>query len=100
MTRADTGGTWEIAFNATDQVFDQITEMITTYEGLTDGKRMWFEVWSPYLEKAFFVVAQPPKNIPMPEVGQNELQTISLELSVEEYKGLDTAIKPEPSPVG
>lgn len=55
---------------------------------------MWFEVWSPYLTKAFFIVAEPPKEIPMSEMAQNELQTIEMPLTINEYKGMDTAIEP------
>lgn len=92
--RQDTGGTWEVTFNISDEVITILETMITAYEGLSDGKKMWFEVWSPYLTKAFFVVAQPPKHIPLPEEAQNELQTIALTMTIEEYKGMDTAIKP------
>ena len=92
--RQDTGGTWAVTFNLSDDVVDQLEAMITAYTGLTDGKRMWFEVWSPYLTKAFFIVAQPPKHIPLPDEGQNELQTVELSFTIEEYKGLDTAIEP------
>ena len=92
--RQDTGGTWSVTFNLSNEVVDQLETMMTAYASLTDGKKMWFEVWSPYLEKAFFVVAQAPKNIPMPEVGQNDLQTAELTLTIEEYNGMDTAIEP------
>ena len=92
--RQDTGGTWTVTFNLSDEVIDQIESMIGAYKALTDGKKMWFEVWSPYLTKAFFVVAQPPVHIPMPEEAQNELQTVELTFTIEEYKGMDTAIEP------
>ena len=92
--RADTGGTWSVTFNLTDEVIEQLEAMIGAYEALTGGARMWFEVWSPYLTKAFYVIAQPPKHIPMPEESQNELQTVEMSFTIEEYKGLDEAIKP------
>lgn len=92
--RQDTGGTWSVTFNISDEVIEQLETMIAAYTALTGGKRMWFEVWSPYLAKAFFVVAQPPKHIPMPEESQNELQTVEMTFTIEEYKGMDTAIKP------
>lgn len=92
--RQDTGGTWPVTFNISDEVIEQLETMIAAYTALTGGKRMWFEVWSPYLAKAFFVVAQPPKHIPMPEESQNELQTVEMTFTIEEYKGMDTAIKP------
>lgn len=92
--RQDTGGTWSVTFNLSDEVIEQLETMISTYTALEGGKKMWFEVWSPYLTKAFFVVAQPPKHIPMPEEAQNELQTVEMTFTIEEYKGMDTAIKP------
>lgn len=92
--RQDTGGTWNVTFNITDEVIGQLETMISAYNAMESGKKMWYEVWSPFIEKAFYVVAQPPKHIPMPEIGQNELETVELGLTIEEYKGLDTAIEP------
>jgi hypothetical protein len=37
-------------------------------------------------------VAQPPEQIPQPEIGQNELLTVEMNLTIEEYKGMDTAV--------
>ena len=71
--------------------------MITAYnagQAETTPLNTWFEVWSPNQDKAFFVVAQPPQKLPMPEFGQNELQTIELTFVIQEYKGQDTAIEP------
>lgn len=95
--RQDTGGTWTVTFNLSDEVITQLEAMIEDYGELTGGKKMWFEVWSPYLTKAFFIIAQPPKHIPLPEESQNELQTVELTFTIEEYKGMDTAIKPTES---
>lgn len=93
--RENTGGSWEVGFNLTDEVVTQLETMIEAYTGKGNTQRMFFEVWSPYLTKAFYIVAQPPLHIPLPEIGQNELETVSLTLQIEEYIGLDTAIKPE-----
>ena len=41
---------------------------------------------------SFFVVAQPPTAIPQPELSQNALLTIEMNLTVEEYKGMDTSV--------
>lgn len=90
--RADTGGTWTVTVNYTDETAKEWEDLITAYKALTGGKRMWFEVVSKDLAKGFFVVAQPPENIPMPEIGQNELLTVEMNLTIEEYKGTDTKI--------
>lgn len=93
--RQDTGGTWNLTFNMSDEVVSELDTMIKAYEAVkgTD-KKMWFVIWSPFLAKSFYVVAQPPLHIPVPELSQNELQTVELTLTIEEYKGMDTAIEP------
>lgn len=93
--RQDTGGTWSVTFNLTDDVRAQLEGMIS--ESLTaknSSLSTWFEVWHPEMDKGFFVVAEPPKFLPMPEFGQNELQTIELTFTINDYKGQDTAIEP------
>lgn len=93
--RQDTGGTWEVTYNISDEVVTQLNTMIEAYKTMTGDKKMWFEVWSPYMEKAFFVIAQVPETIGMPEVSQNALQTVTMTYTIEEYKGLDEAIEPK-----
>ena len=56
------------------------------------GLRVWFETIIPGFDKAFFVVAQPPQAIPQPEIGQNDLLTIELSLTIEDFKGMDTKV--------
>lgn len=95
--RQDTGGTWTVTFNLTAEVVTQLEAMISAYstgQSQSTPLNTWFEVWSPNQTKAFFVVAQPPLVLPMPEFGQNELQTIDLTFVIQEYKGMDTAIEP------
>ena len=90
--RADTGGSFAITVNFTSETVAEWTALITAYKALTGGKRMWFETVIPGEEKSFFVVAQPPEQIPQPEIGQNELLTIEMNLTIEEYKGLDSTV--------
>ena len=93
--RSDTGGTWNVTFNFTNDVETEIETMMTVYTtAKADGKSVWFEVWHPQLTKAFFVVAEPPATIPLPEVGQNDLLTVEINFTIVDYKGLDTAIEP------
>ena len=96
--RQDPGGTWSVTFNTTDEVVAQLEAMIAAYNaGQAEATPLntWFEVWAPNTTKAFFVVAQPPQKLPMPEFGQNALQTIELQFTIVEYKGQDTAIEPQ-----
>lgn len=93
--RQDTGGTWEVTFNITDVVETQLNAMIAAANaGKETGKQTWFVVWAPSLAKSFYVVAEPPQHIPMPELGQNELATVALTFTINEYKGMLTAIEP------
>lgn len=98
--RQDTGGTFDVTFNISDDVVTQLEAMITAYKGMENTGKMWFTVWSPYLTKAFYIIAQPPQNIPMPEMAQNGLMTVAMPLTIEEYKGLDVAIKPTATGAG
>lgn len=90
--RADTGGTWELTFNLTDEVQDILEGMLTAYEGKSNTDALWLEVICPDLTDGFFVKAQPPAKIPMPEMGQNALLTVTISFAIEEYVGLDTKV--------
>ena len=93
--RQDTGGEWTFSFNLTNETEPVYQKMLDdAAAGLTENKRTWFTVWSPYLEKAFFIVAQPGGHIPMPSIDQNALLVAELSLAIDEYKGLLTATKP------
>ena len=92
--RADTGGTFPITVNMTPETITEWQALITAYKGRTEGIRMWFDIYFPQLNKSFFIVAQPPAQIPMPEVNQNELATMEMNLIIEEYIGVDAAIVP------
>lgn len=95
--RQDTGGSWSVTFNLTSETTTQLETMIEAYntgKSQSTPLRTWFEVWHPQMSKGFFVVAQPPQYLPMPEFSQNGLQTIEVTLTIEEYKGQDTAIEP------
>lgn len=91
--RADTGGQWEVTINFTDETATEWDTLISAYNtAQASGKNLWFEVILPNQSDAFFVVAQPPQQLPMPEIGQNELLTVAISLTVVEYKGWDTKV--------
>lgn len=90
--RADTGGSFAVTVNFTSDTVKEWKDLITAYKALSDGKRMWFETIIPGVTNSFFVIAQPPEEIPQPEIGQNELLTVEMNLTIEEYKGLDTSV--------
>lgn len=91
--RADTGGSFAVTVNFTSDTVKEWQDLITAYKALSGGKRMWFETIIPGITNSFFVIAQPPEEIPQPEIGQNELLTVEMNLTIEEYKGLDTSVE-------
>lgn len=91
--RADTGGSFPVTINATPETITEWEAVIGAYKTASAaGKRMWFETIIPGFDEAFFAVAQPPTAIPQPEIGQNELLTIEMGLTIEEYLGMDAKV--------
>ena len=93
----DSGGEWTVTFNFTPEVQAQLEGMISDYntgKAQSTPLQTWFEVWHPTMDKAFYVIAEPPQKLPMPEMGQNELLTLDVTFTIVEYKGLSTAIEP------
>lgn len=88
--RGDTGGSFPVGVNFTQETQVEWATLIEEYKTAKDsGKRMWFETIIPGFEEAFFAVAQPPTAIPQPELGQNSLLVAEFPLIIEEYIGMD-----------
>jgi len=92
--RADTDETLPVTVNVTDATITEWQAVITAFNGLTTGQELWFEVYHPRLTNGFWFKAEPPKKLPMPEMGQNSLLTMEINLVVTEYVGLATAVAP------
>ena len=91
--RGDTGGTFPVSVNATPETYAEWEEVIEAYNTAKEtGKRIWFETIIPGFEEAEFVVAQPPTKIPSPEKTQNELLVVEMNLTIEEFIGMDTKV--------
>lgn len=91
---ADTGGEWALTFGINDGVVDALTALREASQTAKEsGKATWFNVWFPGLKKSFYIVAEPGM-IPMPEVAQGSPAEININCTINEYKGLDTAIEP------
>ena len=90
--RADTPGNIPVTVNFTPETKAEWATLISTYKALTESKQMWFETIIPGFEDAFFFIAQPPQDIPMPEMNQNELLTVEFSLTIVDYKGMDTKV--------
>lgn len=93
--RTSTGGTFDVVVNITDTTKAEWEALINAYKGLSDGKQIWFETCSPYLADGFFVVGQPPLQIPQPSIDQNGLLTVTFPITIADYKGMLTKVVPE-----
>ncbi len=82
--RADTGGEWTVTINLTN-------ETLAEWEGL-QGTTKFFEVYHPSLTKGIWVVATVPSKLGLPEIGQNELLTYEISLTLNFYYGYATAV--------
>lgn len=90
--RADTPGNISVTVNLTPDTKAEWATLISTYKALTDSKQMWFETIIPGFTDSFFFIAQPPQDIPQPEMNQNELLTVEFSLTIVDYKGMDTKV--------
>lgn len=92
--RQDTGGTWEVGVNITTDTIAEINKMINAYKAKAANDVMWIDVYSPTMKKSFYVIVEPPLHIPLPEMNQNELMVVTLTLSIVDYYGDGTGVKP------
>lgn len=96
--RADTGGTLTITVNFTDETAAQWKKLMADYKAKATTDKMWFQVIAEDLGDAFFTIAQPPEELPQPELSQNALLTVEIPLTIEEYKGMSAKITPQVNP--
>ena len=83
-----------VTVNKTDETIEEWKKVITAYNGLTGGKRMWFQEITPGITDAEFFVAQPPSKLPITSKEQNGLLTMALNLIIEEMIGTDVKVEP------
>lgn len=83
-----------VTVNKTDATIEEWKTVISTYNGLTGGKRMWFQEITPGITDAEFFVAQPPSKLPITGKEQNSLLTMAINLIIEDMVGTDTAVIP------
>lgn len=91
--RGDTGGSFAVGVNFTTETNEEWKKVISDFETAQESQlRMWFEIVIPGFAESFFIVAQPPTAIPLPDIGQNELLVVEMGLTIEEYKGMDATV--------
>lgn len=87
------GGEWSYTLNLTPETVTETETMMTAAAtAYAAGKSTWYEIIIPGFTQAIFVVAQPGSEIPVPEMNQNELLTVDIPLTVNDYKGFDTKV--------
>lgn len=96
--RQDTGGSWTVTFNMNPDVITAIKKLFSDAKtAKSSGLNVWFEIVFPGLTDAFFVIADPGINIPLPDISQASAATLPISMVVKEYKGLDTKVVSETS---
>lgn len=99
--RGQSSGQFTIGVNITNETISEWEEVIAAYQEIQDdGLRMWWQVSSPSLSRAYYIAAQPPQEIPMPDIGQNELLVVEIPLTIDEFLGMDTKVEPTDSEQG
>lgn len=92
--RATVSDTMAVTVNKTNETVAEWETLISAYQALTGGKNMWFQTITPGITKAEFIKAAPPTKLPITAKEQNSLNTMVINLTVEEFVGLDTAVTP------
>lgn len=93
--RQSSGGTFPITINLTNETITEWETLISAYKGRSDKSlRMWFQIWHPDMNKAFWIAAAPPSVFPVPDTEQNGLWTVEMTLVIDEIAGLKTKIDP------
>lgn len=97
--RGDTGGSFPVTVNITDETIKEWKAVIKQFNDLEGSQALWFQTIIPGLTDAFWVIAEPPSAIPQPEFGQNELLTVEMNMTIADYVGSDTKVEPVENPV-
>ena len=96
--RGTSAGNFTIGVNITNETIAEWRQVIADYkEIMDDGLRMWWQVSSPSLAEAFYIAAQPPLEIPMPDISQNELMVVEIPLTIDEFLGMESKVEAEDS---
>ena len=91
--RGTSAGNFTVGVNITNDTIAEWEQVISDYtDVMDDGLRVWWQVSSPSLERAYFIAAQPPLEIPMPDIGQNELMVVEIPLTIDEFLGMDAKV--------
>lgn len=91
---ADPGGTWEIGFNESNALHTEWESIVSAYEtAKASGLRMYFTVYHPDLQKAFFLVGEP-NALGFGGAEVSSAYSNTGRITINEVIGWDTAIEP------
>ena len=85
--RASSPGSLSVVVNRTNDTIDEWEDVIEAYWGRSNKNLgMWFQEINPNMDKADFIKAAPPTKIPIPGREQNGLETVTFNLTVEDWE--------------
>ncbi len=97
--RGDTGGSFPVTVNITDETIKEWKAVIAAFKSLTSLQGLRFQTVIPGLTDSFWVIAEPPSVIPQPEFAQNGLLTVEMNMTIADYIGDSAVVEPVPNPV-
>lgn len=93
--RMDTGGDWTLTFNLTSETKTGLkTMMSASATAKASNLRTWFEIYTPDETDAIFVVGRPGTKLPLSAINGNEVRTVDINITIDEYKEYDSAVEP------
>ena len=97
--RADTGGSFPVTVNVTDETIAEWEAVISEFNSKSETEALWFQTTIPGLKKSFWAIAEPPSIIPQPEFNQNELLVVEMNMTISDYVGYAATVAPSENPV-
>lgn len=97
--RGDTGGSFPVTVNVTDETIKEWKAVIDANNKKTNNQAIWVQTIIPGLTDAFWVIIEPPSAIPQPEFSQNALLTVEMNLTIVDYVGDSAKAEPVVNPV-
>lgn len=91
---ADPGGTWEIGFNESNALHTEWESIVSAYAtAKASGLRMYFTVYHPDMQKAFFLIGEP-NALGFGGAEVSSAYSNTGRITINEVLGWNTAIQP------
>ena len=96
--RTGSPGNLPVVVTRTNATITEWTTLMTEYAARADvDARMWFQIVNPDMTDADFVKAAPPTKIPVPARDQNGLETVTMNLTVDDWELATKAVPADSS---